>query len=42
MSNRKKWAMFALRWGIAVAGITYVLWNIRFHDRVRLLSPGFG
>ena len=29
-----------MRWGIAVAGITYVLWNIRFHDRVRLLSPG--
>lgn len=28
-----------VRWGIALAGITYVLWNIRFHDRVRLLGP---
>lgn len=27
-----------LRWVIAVVGITYVLWNIRFHDRVRLVS----
>lgn len=37
-SKRKKWLFFTLRWGIAVAGITYVLWNIRFHDRVRILD----
>ncbi|QOV90734.1 lysylphosphatidylglycerol synthase transmembrane domain-containing protein [Humisphaera borealis] len=29
-----------LRWLIAIVGITYVLWNIRFHDRVRVITPG--
>ena len=33
----RKWLTFALRWGIAIAGITLVLWNISFHDRVRIL-----
>jgi uncharacterized protein (TIRG00374 family) len=40
MSAPKKRRLSAvLRWGIAIIGITYVLWNMRFHDRVRLLNP---
>jgi uncharacterized protein (TIRG00374 family) len=35
----RKWLTFALRWGIAVGGITLVLWNISFYDRVRVLDP---
>ena len=35
----RKWLTFAVRWGIAIAGITLVLWNISFHDRVRVLDP---
>src|SRR6266850_8185610 len=35
----KKWLTFALRWGIAIAGISLVLWNVSFHDRVRVLDP---
>lgn len=40
--SKKRWIGSVLRWGIAIAGITYVLWNMRFHDRVRLLSPAPG
>jgi uncharacterized protein (TIRG00374 family) len=35
----KKWLTFAVRWGIAIGGITLVLWNISFHDRVQVLDP---
>jgi hypothetical protein len=35
----KKWLTFAVRWGIAVAGIALVLWKTSFHDRVRVLDP---
>ena len=35
----KKWLTFAVRWGIAIGGIALVLWNISFHDRVRVLDP---
>lgn len=35
----KRWLTFAVRWGIAIAGITLVLWNISFHDRVQVLDP---
>ena len=37
--GKKKWLTFALRWGIAVAGITYVLWNLHFRDHVSVLTP---
>src|SRR3954468_19690379 len=37
-SKKKRWISSLLRWGIAVIGITYVLWNMRFHDRVRILN----
>src|SRR4051794_24807668 len=37
-SKKKRWLSSLLRWGIAVVGITYVLWNMRFHDRVRILN----
>lgn len=39
-STKKRWLSSLLRWGIAIAGITYVLWNMRFHDRVRVLENG--
>jgi uncharacterized protein (TIRG00374 family) len=35
----KRWVTFALRWGIAVAGIALVLSNISLHDRVQVLDP---
>ena len=35
----KKWLTFAVRWGIAIAGIYIVLANISFHDRVALVDP---
>lgn len=35
----KKWLTFAVRWGIAIAGIGLVLWNISFHDRVQVVDP---
>ncbi len=35
----KKWLTFAVRWGIAIAGIYLVLSNISFHDRVQVLDP---
>lgn len=37
--KKKRWISAVVRWGIAVVGITYVLWNMRFHDRVRVLTP---
>lgn len=35
----KKWSVFALRWGIAVLGVVWVLHNISFRDRVLVLKP---
>lgn len=35
----RKWVTFAVRWGIAIAGITLVLWNISVYDRVLVLDP---
>jgi uncharacterized protein (TIRG00374 family) len=35
----KKWLTFAVRWGIAIAGIYIVLANVSFHDRVAVLDP---
>ncbi|HTL27603.1 MAG TPA: lysylphosphatidylglycerol synthase transmembrane domain-containing protein [Tepidisphaeraceae bacterium] len=37
-SRAKKWLTFLLRWGIAVAGIWYVLSNISWSDRVIIQS----
>src|SRR4051794_9370138 len=34
----KQWLMFALRWGIAIAGISYVVAKINFHDHVKVLD----
>ena len=34
----RKWAMFALRWGIAVVGVYLVVVNIAFRDRVILVD----
>lgn len=34
----KKWAMFAIRWGIAVAGICYVVVNISWRDQALVLD----
>lgn len=40
MSPRTKhWLKFTIRWGIAVAGIAYVLWGITFRDRATVLDP---
>jgi uncharacterized protein (TIRG00374 family) len=36
----KKWAMFAVRWGIAVAGIWYVATKISWRDQVIVLGTG--
>jgi uncharacterized protein (TIRG00374 family) len=38
-SSVKKWAAFCVRWGIAVAGIAWVLENTSFRDRVMILDP---
>src|SRR5437764_2687894 len=35
----KQWLMFALRWGVAIVGITYVVAKINFHDHVKVLDP---
>jgi uncharacterized protein (TIRG00374 family) len=35
----KRWLTFAVRWGIAIAGIYIVLSNISFHDRVAVVDP---
>lgn len=35
----RHWLKFSIRWGIAVAGIAYVLWGITFRDRVTVLDP---
>lgn len=34
----KKWLTFTLRWGVAVAGICYVLAQTPFHDRLLMLD----
>jgi uncharacterized protein (TIRG00374 family) len=36
----KKWITFTLRWGIAVAGIVWVLAKTPFRDQLTLLEPG--
>src|SRR5438045_2547840 len=39
MSKRaKKWFAFSLRWGVAVVGVTYVIWNLNFHDHLKVLT----
>ncbi len=38
-SKVKKWSLFTIRWGIAIAGIWFVLSNITLHDTVYVLSP---
>jgi uncharacterized membrane protein YbhN (UPF0104 family) len=35
----KRWVTFALRWGVAVVGIWWVLSNISLYDRVMVLGP---
>ncbi len=37
-SRVKKWASFIVRWGIAVVGITWVLNNTSFHDRLLMID----
>ena len=40
MSQRsKQWLKFFLRWGIAVIGVGYVVWNISINDRAIVLDP---
>ena len=34
----KKWLLFALRWGVAVAGIWWVISNMTLRDRVTILD----
>lgn len=34
----RRWLLFALRWGIAVLGIGYVLWNLNLRDHVLVLD----
>ncbi len=38
-AKAKKWLMFALRWGVALAGIAWVVANLTLHDKVILLDP---
>jgi uncharacterized protein (TIRG00374 family) len=38
-ASAKKWLKFAVRWGIAVFGIWWVLSNLSWHDRVMIASP---
>src|ERR1051326_5946871 len=39
MTHRaKKWLMFALRWGVAVAGIGWVVSNMTLRDHVTILD----
>ena len=35
----KKWLTFTVRWGIAVAGIWYVLAQTPFHDELLIYPP---
>jgi hypothetical protein len=37
-----RWIKFALRWGIAVLGIWWVLANLSLHDRVLIADPADG
>ncbi len=41
-TTTKKWLKFSIRWGIAVAGIWYVLANINLWDRVMVIDPATG
>jgi len=36
--NAKKWLTFSVRWGVAVAGIAFVLYKTPFHDRILLVT----
>jgi uncharacterized protein (TIRG00374 family) len=38
----KKWIMFVIRWGIAVAGIGWVLSNISLYNQVLIANPATG
>ena len=38
----KKAIKFVVRWGIAVLGIGWVIWNISLYDRVMVLNPATG
>jgi len=40
--HAKKWALFTLRWGIAVVGIWFVLQNITWRDSVLIQNPATG
>jgi len=40
--NTKRWLKFALRWGVAFAGIFYVVSNISLHNRVLIPDPTTG
>src|SRR3989442_13474320 len=37
--KQKKWLKSTVRWGVAFAGVYYVLSNIAFRDQVILLDP---
>lgn len=41
-SPAKKWIKFAIRWGIAIVGIGWVLGNISLYNRVMVLNPNTG
>src|SRR5690349_894664 len=34
-----RWAKFAVRWSIAVAGVWYIVVNTPLYDKVTILSP---
>src|SRR4051812_18853676 len=43
MTSRTKHSLtFSIRWGIAVAGIVWVLLQIKFHDLVTVIDPATG
>ncbi len=38
----KKWTLFVVRWGVAVAGIAWVISGMSLHDRVMIQNPATG
>lgn len=38
----KKWIKTILRWGIAIAGVSYIVANISLHNRVMIADPDHG
>src|SRR5262245_47316804 len=40
--SAKRWLLFALRWGIAIVGIYWVIANISLHDRILVADPRDG